>query len=108
MAGKLRQPIEQRPLTFEYFCASGRQREPFGAVDFGKHLNPAAPGRPLHFEGIAGDRSNVEIAVDRKGNDALAATLTDFAEWFESSSRQNAKLFHKLPAGSDGRVLPGC
>jgi hypothetical protein len=86
MTGKLGESVEQRPLTFEDLCVSGRQREPFGAVDFRKDLHPATPGRPLDFEGIARDRSNVDIAVDGKGDHALAATLTDLAERLESPS----------------------
>jgi hypothetical protein len=53
------------------------QIEPFRAVNFREGLKTPASRGPLHFERVAGDGADIDFALDDKGMNAFAATLTD-------------------------------
>ena len=60
---------------------------------------PASP-RPLHFEGVACNGLDVEVAVDGEREDTLAATLTYLAQRLKEPDWSTAELLHEFPAGS--------
>src|SRR5689334_17857353 len=68
-AERLHEPVHERDLRrLEPGPCFGR-REPVHTIDLGEGLTAAAPGRPLHLEGVRDRLPRVEVALDRPGVD---------------------------------------
>jgi hypothetical protein len=76
----LREPIDEVDLPRKYLCLCGFGIEPLRAVDFWKRLAAPAPGRPLDFEGVAGEHRRIEVALSTERDNALPAPLPDLAQ----------------------------
>lgn len=99
--------VEKRALGGKDFFVRLWQRKPASAVNFRKGLNTSAARRPFHFEAVAADHGNVEVAFERKGGDAFTGPLLDLAEGFQVSGRLHAELFAEFASSRGCRFLVG-
>src|SRR4029453_15200472 len=99
------EPVEQRLLAGVDLVARLSQREPGRAIDFGKGLHAAAARRPFHFEGVAHEAIDVEVALKGKGFDLLSAALPDTTECLQRTGRPLAQFLGELaPCGGLERL----
>src|SRR5207253_4968383 len=76
-------------------------------VDFGKFLPSSASRRPLHFERVAFDARNIEIAFYCESVHQLSTALTYLAQWLQRTGEAAAQLLQKFPARDIFRVFAG-
>src|SRR5829696_180157 len=100
-----RKPVEEDALAREKLLAGFFQGEPAGAVDLGERLLAPALRRPLELEAVAADRRHVEIALSRKGDDALAARLDGLSQGLQLALQGDAELLRELAPGGGFRIL---
>src|SRR5947209_2791639 len=101
------QAVEQGTLALKDLYASNRQGEPAGAIDLRKGLQPSAVRRPLHFERVAPDGADIQVALGRESVNPLAAALAYLAQRPQRSGRRNAELLCKFPLRDGKRIFTG-
>lgn len=74
------QTIDEGPLTGKQLFPSFFEREPLGAIDFGKGLPAPAAGRPFHLEMHADQRSRIQLGFHGKGEHPFPAGLAHLTE----------------------------
>src|SRR5258708_20025823 len=80
--------IDEFNLARQDLRSCDLQAEPFGTVYLRKGLAPAAVGRPIDLEGIAGQRRRIEIGFPAEGDHALAAALADLSQGLQRGDRR--------------------
>src|SRR5260221_14673839 len=90
--------VEHRhqPRVYALFCFG--DREPGAAVDFGEALHHARARRPFQLEFVADDVVGVDIALDRKAVDDLAARLLRRRQRQEFAVYRLSRLLGELAA----------
>ena len=81
-----------------------RQVEPGGAVHLRELRRLARTRRPLHREGVAGDRRSVAVVLHGPGEDQLVPVRLDSAERLERPGGLESRLFTDL-AARDGQEI---
>src|SRR5437016_6056278 len=90
------QPLDELRLPAQDLGSRLRRAEPAGAIDLRECPALAAFRRPFDLERIGPDVGDVEIALDRKGDDPLPAWLNDLAKLEERAVRRAAQLLGEL------------
>ena len=66
----------------------------------------SGPRRPLHFEAVGAQRGRIEVALEREGNDCLAAWLANVTQFDQrTGAKIGAGFLGKLASCRRGGIL---
>ncbi len=99
--------VDQGTLAGIDLLARLGEGKPLRPIDLGKRLPAAAARRPFDLEDVARKLRHIEIALDGKGLDLLAAALADVSERRQRSGKRTAQLLRELPPRHGLGVFPG-